>query len=153
MPSGTVTERNYIIETGIAKRCVWCAIHSIMSINPLTLCMAQCLQASFLSFSINIYLHALSVFFIILQRTQYYTWCTYLILPVFSIFGQNSVKILTNPYTWRHCWLAKLVCKHGIAVLEPKWIVIIILLDMQLTDCFTPCACARGNNYYGNWSM
>ena len=20
-----------------------------------------------------------------------------------SIYGQNSVKILTNPYTWRHC--------------------------------------------------
>ena len=25
-----------------------------------------------------------------------------------SIYGQNSVKILTNPYTWRH-WVPKVV--------------------------------------------
>ena len=31
-----------------------------------------------------------------------------------SIYGQNSVKILTNPYTWRHCYTFPLFLCEGL---------------------------------------
>jgi hypothetical protein len=56
---------------------------------------------------IQIDLHAFSVFFSILQKAPYMLYA--LNLPTFqyfknfiSIYAQNSIKILTNTYTWRH---------------------------------------------------
>ena len=53
-----------------------------------------------------------------LQRAPYYYVMYVLNSPSFqyfwnfiSIYGQNSVKILINPYTWRHCTCMHKVCR------------------------------------------
>ena len=63
----------------------------------------QCLQAVLLSFRI---LHTFSVIFLVFYRKLHIILMYVLYSPSFqyfiSIYGQNSVKILINPYTWRH---------------------------------------------------
>ena len=65
----------------------------------------RCLPAALLSFSINLPIFQyFACIFSILQRAPYMMYI--LNSPRFqyfiSIYGQNSVKILINPYTWRH---------------------------------------------------
>ena len=71
--------------------------------------LCQCLQAVLPFTGISIEYSHFSVFCIHFQcfTKSSILWCVYWIPPVFSIisvYNQNSVKELINPYTWRHCY-------------------------------------------------